>query len=257
MTIYDCFTFFDELDVLDIRLHELAPVVDKFVLVESTKTFRNASKRLYYKENKHKFTEFVDRIIHVIVEDTPLTPNPWEVEYFQRNAIVRGLVQCQPNDIILLSDVDEIPRATTVALNDWHSALNNQDCYWFNQIVSYYYLNCVANISWNGTRVVRYEMLGSPQAWRDKAGLGLNMAGWHMSYLGTPERISRKIAAFAHSEYDTPEFNNVEHLAECLEKGRDLFNRADIEFQIKPVTECDLPQYVLQNLGKFKHLVKG
>jgi len=256
MAVYDCFLFFDELDVLDIRLHELASVVDKFVLVESTKTFRNKNKSLYYAENRERFEEFEDQIIHVIVTDTPRSAASWEVEYFQRNAMVRGLTQCKPDDIILMSDVDEIPRASTIFLNDWVSAFTFQKCYWFAQTVSYYYLNYISNILWNGSRVVQYKNIGTPQAWRDQSGKGLDLAGWHMSYLGSVERISKKISAFAHSEYDVPEFNNVEHLAKCLEKGVDLFNRDHIVFNIKPAKECDLPQYVHNNIDKFKHLIK-
>jgi len=254
--LYDCFTFFDELDVLDIRLHELASVVDKFVLVESTKTFRNKSKPLYYAENRQRFIDFADKIIHVVVGDTSANAGSWEVETFQRNAIMRGLTQCHPNDFVLLSDVDEIPRGSTVASNNWAGAFTLANCFWFNQIVSYYYLNCVSNILWNGTRLVQYKSIDSPQAWRDRAGPGIALAGWHMSYLGTPERISNKIAAFAHTEYDTPQYNNADHLTKCIEQGVDLFNRPDIAFEIKPALECNLPEYVQKNLDKFKHLVK-
>ena len=69
--VYDCFQFFNELDILKIRLHVLNPVVDRFVISEATETFSGLKKPLYYEENKELFAEFADKIIHVVVEDTP------------------------------------------------------------------------------------------------------------------------------------------------------------------------------------------
>ena len=69
--VYDCFQFFNELDILKIRLNVLSPVVDRFVISEATETFSVLKKPLYYEENKEMFAEFADKIIHVVVEDTP------------------------------------------------------------------------------------------------------------------------------------------------------------------------------------------
>jgi beta-1,4-mannosyl-glycoprotein beta-1,4-N-acetylglucosaminyltransferase len=90
MQIIDCFTFFNELKMLELRLTELNDVVDYFVLVESTKTFSNNDKQLFYKENKHLFEKFNDKIIHIIVDEFPEGDN-WSREVYQRNAIQRGL----------------------------------------------------------------------------------------------------------------------------------------------------------------------
>ncbi len=69
--VYDCFQFFNELDILKIRLNVLAPIVDRFVISEATETFSGLKKPLYYEENKYLFAEFADKIIHVVVDDTP------------------------------------------------------------------------------------------------------------------------------------------------------------------------------------------
>jgi hypothetical protein len=114
--IYDCFTFFNELELLELRLHELSGVVDKFVLVEATRTHSNQPKALVYQENRARFQEFHDKIIHVVVDDMPNAKNAWALENFQRECIARGLVSCRPDDLVLVSDLDEIPRATTVTL---------------------------------------------------------------------------------------------------------------------------------------------
>lgn len=112
--LYDCFTFFNELEILEIRLHELDRVVDRFVLVEATRTHSGEPKPLYYDENKRYFSRWKTKIIPIIVDDMPESDNPWTRERYQRDAIGRGLHQCSPDDTILISDVDEIPAAQRV-----------------------------------------------------------------------------------------------------------------------------------------------
>ena len=107
---YDCFMFNHELDLLEIRLNEMNDYVDHFVLVECTQTHRAGTKPLYYDINKARFNKFKDKIIHVIVKDH-LPPNDlWAIEHYQRNQILRGLKGCSPNDIVMVSDLDEIIR---------------------------------------------------------------------------------------------------------------------------------------------------
>ena len=98
--IVDAFLFYNELDLLTYRLRIMDKVADYFVIVESTHTFAGKEKRLYYKENAHLYEAYHDKIIHVVVDDMPYKyPNihslsqPWENEYFQRNAISRGINQ--------------------------------------------------------------------------------------------------------------------------------------------------------------------
>ena len=112
--IVDCFTFYNELDILKKRLKYLSPVVDKFVLVESTKTFRGNSKELFYEQNKKDFDEWKDKIIHVIVEDNPDDKNPWVRESYQRNCITRGLTEISVEDLVMISDVDEVPKVELI-----------------------------------------------------------------------------------------------------------------------------------------------
>jgi len=109
--IYDCFTFANELDVLDIRLHELDALVDTFVLVEAPRTFRGEEKPLQFDLNRERYARFASRIVHIVVSDIPLPVNGdrWIPQIYQRRAIVRGLPQCAPDDIVMVSDVDEIP----------------------------------------------------------------------------------------------------------------------------------------------------
>lgn len=110
--VYDCFIFYNELELLDIRFHELDDVVDHFVLVESSTTFRGQPKPYIYEENKERFAKFADKIIHVKIEGHG--KDAWIRENLQRDAILQGLTQCDKKDIILISDVDEIIPAQIV-----------------------------------------------------------------------------------------------------------------------------------------------
>lgn len=117
MKIYDCFTFFNELDILEIRLNELYNSVDYFVLVESKLSFSNTPKSLFFEDNKHRFTQFLDKIIHIVIdkfEDNTDSPrldglhHNWTREEENRRMIFKGLAQANDEDIICVSDVDEI-----------------------------------------------------------------------------------------------------------------------------------------------------
>lgn len=213
--IYDCFIFFNELELLDVRLHELYDEVDYFVLVESVETFRGKSKPLYYDTNKAHFEKFSDKIIHVIVKDRIQITNPWIREEFQRNQIMQGLVDCDKNDIIMISDVDEIIRSNAISpiikavkkenglpvvcqqtpyrffLNTWESALN-----------------------WAGTCALTYHELKktSPHMLRLNRNNGgpifyypvISNSGWHFISLGGLERYILKTESISHSEFDLP-----------------------------------------------------
>ena len=142
--IYDCFTFFNELDLLEIRLHTLDKVVDKFVLVEATKTHQDKPKPLHFLNNQSRYQQFKHKIIHVVVDDYPSyfsklrKPTSWDLEKHQRNQIQRGLVNCSPDDVVIVSDLDEIPNpAKITAFKD------REGVQVFRQLNFYYYLNCV------------------------------------------------------------------------------------------------------------------
>lgn len=218
--IYDCFLFYNEIEILTIRLDELYDHVDKFVLIEFDETFRGDPKPLYYQENKHLFEKFADKIIHVIVEghfEPQSTVPVWaatERENYQRNQIARGLKDCADKDIILISDVDEILRVTTIK-----EIKNNIDLVPANQ---FKYIVCMLNYygyyfnrfndkqtPWFGCLAVHYEDLKkySPTHFRRNRNraFAIKNAGWHLSYMGGHERVLSKLSAFADFYLDTPE----------------------------------------------------
>lgn len=221
MRVFDCFPFFNELELLEIRLHELAPVVDHFIIAESTKTFTGRQKSLVFAENQNRFTRFADKIIHIVVDSDEVGRDPWERQYHQRNALVQGLAHSEPDDIVLLSDVDEIPAASIVGMLRG-SPPGHRDVYCLELRMFYYFLNAEHPDTWmrSGPRAVRRSLLSDMQNLRNvRAPLdggprdvvrGLRAswdmrrmvrrhlirdAGWHFSYVGGVSSVAEKVAS--------------------------------------------------------------
>jgi beta-1,4-mannosyl-glycoprotein beta-1,4-N-acetylglucosaminyltransferase len=276
--IYDCFTFFNELDLLEIRLNELNDVVDKFVVVECTKTHSYKDKPLYYNENKDRYTKFHDKIIHVIVDDAPditkgiKNPDRWIVEKFQRNCIERGLAECKDDDIVLVSDVDEIPRPVDIpraaAILDHYP--DRLKMITFRQRMFYYFLNglCVHDNGsneahrWDGTIGCYYKDFPGADQLRlsrqsEKSGV-INDSGWHFSYLGGIDKITKKLESFAHSEFDNAINRDKERIKDVVDKGLDIFSRPNkpgVKYLIIQDNEY-WPRHIRENIEKFSHLIK-
>lgn len=109
MAIYDCFTFYNEIELLEWRLHMLADVVDCFVIVEANRTFQNREKPFNLEKYRDRLSPYWDKIRYLkIAEGLPYTDD-WSIEIYQRNYIAKGLRECQPDDVIIIGDVDEFP----------------------------------------------------------------------------------------------------------------------------------------------------
>jgi beta-1,4-mannosyl-glycoprotein beta-1,4-N-acetylglucosaminyltransferase len=153
--LYDCFTFLNELDLLEIRLNILNEVVDKFVIVEATRTFSNQLKPLFFADNKERFRRFSDKIIHVVVDTYPPIESAWTIEQYQRNCIANALTACHDDDVILISDLDEIPRPEKI-----REYRDTQGIKVFEQSMFYYFLNYlnVTDPIWpQGTKMLSYH----------------------------------------------------------------------------------------------------
>lgn len=252
--IYDCFNFFNEFELLDIRLNELDAIVDKFIIVESTVTFTNKKKPLYFLENKNRYKKFLHKIIHVVIEDSPNVTNPWIIEAHQLGAVTRGLPKCKPNDIILVSCVDEIPRPESVI--EWKNKPGRHKV--FMQEMSYYYLNNVSKNRglWPGTMMFFYKDLKHfPSVYVARfmpVDLEIPNGGWHMSYIGGIKKIQLKLASFSHQEYNNDKYNTPEKIKRAMLEGKDPFG---FGWKFKPVDINSLPKYVIRNQVKFKEIL--
>jgi len=197
--VIDTFLFGWELDMLEFRLAEMSGFVDWFVLVESPVTFQGVRKSLVFEENKNRFRKYWKQILYVKA-DMPETDNPWERERASREAIIKPLECFSDNDIILHGDVDEIvPLSIGENLERFVGdgvSVFDQDFY--SMAVDWRYPD-----SWQGTVVARAGLVRkiSMTDFRNCRVYAPRIrGGWHFSWLGGPEMIRKKAAAFSHTE---------------------------------------------------------
>lgn len=272
--IYDCFTFFNELDLLEIRLNVLNEVVDKFVLIEATKTHSNYDKPLYFKQNKERFKKFEHKIIHVVVDEYPEFETAWTNENHQRNRIAKSLKDCQDDDTIIISDLDEIPNPDKIL-----EYKDTQGIKAFKQNFFYCYLNNLSNEYWIYSKMLSYKDFKNilddyseySESLMEKINQGttatkirqylgdkniiIENGGWHFSYLADLEKISYKMKSFAHQKFNSKEYTDIENIERRIKEGKDLFNRKGYKFQKIKITEKDFPQYIVDNQEKFKKYI--
>lgn len=248
--IYDCFSFFNELDLLEIRLETLDKVVDKFVLAESNYTHTGKPKPLYYKINKARFAKFNDKIIHVISPD-PDDPERaksdveygWVCENRQRNATIRAIEkELRDDDILIVSDLDEIPNPSAVL-----KAIKRGRPVRLQQKLYCYYLNyrCCTTPFWNvGSVVLSHKDFCHPLTYRDLCGgLAFNSSendaptatkvralrgiplmhngGWHFSYMGGLEKVLTKIKSIVDGR--GARFTDEAGIRERIKTGNDIY----------------------------------
>jgi beta-1,4-mannosyl-glycoprotein beta-1,4-N-acetylglucosaminyltransferase len=261
--IYDCFPFFNELDVLEIRLNELDGIVDEFILCESTLTFSGKPKPLYFDENKSRFDKFLHKITHII-QDNPDTGTDynanWVREESQRDIILDTLkTKCQRLDVIISSDLDEIPRASTV--RDYTLFHLKDGIMTLQQNLAYYFLNNFTDhYEWKEGRIFPFYETEKYSLSTLRRGpthhdiiKSMDNAGWHFSFLGNVEHIRQKIESFAHTEYDTESIKSEDNIRLAKENGNDIFPRAGAKFIAIPIDKT-FPKFVLNNIDKYKQL---
>ena len=255
--IYDCFTFYNELDMLNFRFDYLYDVVDYFVLVEANYSHKGNRKKLFYGDNKELFKKYEKKIIHIIVDDMPNTENAWDNEKFQRKCINRGLMKTKikNDDIIIISDVDEIPDRNTI-LNtktlDDEVFILRQNMYYYNIFTKQY-------LSWTAAKICNYKvfcdynsdasrirLLENYRFGEGKKLKKINNGGWHFSYFGTPQMIKDKINTIVEGEplwkkmYNKPISTDI--ISIKIKEGKDLYGRRIRFNQINPENNNYLPE---------------
>lgn len=281
--IYDCFNFFNELDILDIRLNILYDYVDYFVIVESSVKHNGEQKTFYFEENKERYSKFLDKILYYKVYDTPtnfqnLNQNDDETvkliydyinnqnnrfnrisqpdygrDFYQKECVRRPLVNCQDDDIILISDADEIPNPELL------KNINNLDLennvYSLNQFTYYYYINCLKQKDWYGTKMGLYKNV-KKYSFNEIRGdqnltTTLDNGGWHFSFMGGEEMVKNKLLSY--SARDMVNKYVIDSVETNINNGIDPFFRSRLE-----MVEIDdtYPTYILDNIDLYKHLIK-
>jgi hypothetical protein len=264
MKVYDCFTFFNELDLLEIRFEELYSVVDYFVIAEANMSHSGKPKEYILEANWDRFAKFADKIRYLKIDDFPVTDNSWVREKFQRKALVRGLTDMENDDLIIISDLDEIPRAEIIDLIKEDE--NKYERYVLRVPLFRYKFNF---LKWyqpviNPQMIVtRAHAFIDPEQERDYTHewlprapdyVNIDHAGWHFSYLGDNNNAIIKIQNFAHTEQNIPEIVDVFSIDRMI-RNKCGPNPSDTErFEYVQMDDY-FPQFVLGNLDRYKDLI--
>ncbi len=284
--------FFDEEQILDLRLNVLNQIVDFFVIVESIYNHRGEKRELLFKKNN--FSKFKDKIIYLVHKEIPeqvetinqnddddeknrkYIMNAVYRENSQRNYISEGIKEAKENDIILISDVDEIPKLENINIHE----ITNKIIMFRQNMFHYKYNLVLPNYKWIGTKAVRKKNLISPQWLRNtksriyptyridtffskKKYSDIKMiddGGWHFSNIKTPEMLNHKFKSYLHHiEYDKARIdeNDIKKLINnkqaiynlSIDKRKSkIGNGTTLEnFDIKK-----LPIYMQKNINKYK-----
>ena len=293
MNIYDCFMYFDEDLLLDIRLNTLNNYVSKFVIAEAKYTHNGSEKKLNF--NINNFKKFRNKIKYIVVENQPpnilkidesdtvekrgekLILNGYSRDNFQRNRLADGLEVALDNDIIIVSDLDEIPNLINVNFNKIENKIIQ-----FKQKMFYYKLNLFyPSLKWFGSKACKKKNLISPQWLRNikskkyskfRIDLVFNKkkysdifyvedGGWHFTCIRTPDDLNYKLLNFAH-HYDFEESGlKKEDLKKMILEKRVMYdhslsqestNKWSGKNKLEKVSVNDLPEYIRLNDNKFK-----
>ena len=255
----------------------LAPYVDRFVLEEASVTFSGEKKEMLFSKNREMFREFEDKIIYIAVENSPMSGvTTHERDKFQKNQLIRGMAGCKPDDIVIFSDVDEIPNPET--LQEILKDFDPSKIYHLAQRMFYCFLNMeevsgnllsitgefpqVTRRQWLGTKICSFGNLPregivylrevSPE---DPRSVRVADGGWHFGYMGgerdVAKRIGVKVQAAAHQEY-----NKSRYLNEAVDRllcGEDIFGR-NARFVQVPIDET-YPKYLREHQEEYAFLI--
>jgi len=262
--------YFDEDLVLDLRLNVLNNYVDKFIIAESTKDHTGKDKKLNF--NINNFSKFKDKINYIIVDDLPVNikffKKNWPVHHLrdqhQRNALSRGLVNCMEEDLVMISDIDEIPNPEKI--KEFKNE-NKYGCFLQRNFQTKINLLNITDKYWMGTKIIQKKYLKSPQWLRNikttkpafwkfykpRQPQLIYEGGWHFSFLKEPKEISKKIQSYSHSEYNKTNFTDVKKIEERIRNKIDIFDR-NIKYKTIDLDET-FPKYILDNLNKYERWI--
>ena len=291
MKIYDCFMFFDEELLLDLRLNILDKYVDKFIVTEATYMHSGKSKKLNFDINK--FSKFKEKIIYNVIDKQPsnlvsinkeddketkgkkLINNSNKREHYQREMALKSLDEADPNDLILINDVDEIPNLKNVDFMKVNKKLiifkQKMFCYKFNLLYE--------GICWHGSRACKKKDFISPQWLRDVKHKKYPMwrldtffskikyssihhvenGGWHFTNIKTPEDIEKKYLNFLHHqdfEYSKLKLEDVRRIVKNKKILYDYnVDQRDYKWgSSKSLTKIplyEMPEYINKNKEKY------
>lgn len=294
MKIFDCFMYCDEKMLLDIRLNTLDPYVDKFVIVESNFYHNGKDKNFMFDINDYQ--NYKEKIIYIKVSDRPLEIKNYNhndiesvdifnsllLDNFQRNKILLGLANANQEDIVIISDIDEIPNLANVDFK-----LISQKFIFFKQDFFYYKFNLKhPNLKWFGSKATKLKNLKMPQFLRNlknkvypwwrldilfskKKSFNIKIiedGGWHFTNIKTANDIYKKMNYFAHhTEFeesgitakDINQFIKEEILYYDHKLDQSNQSKWNARISLERTNINKLPDYIQKNYDKFKFWIKN
>jgi beta-1,4-mannosyl-glycoprotein beta-1,4-N-acetylglucosaminyltransferase len=292
MKIYDCFTYFDEKMLLDFRLNYLSNYVDKFVISEANYTHSGNPKKLNF--NINDYPKFKDKIIYIPVIKKPnglykvnskknneetnskLILNGYLRENFQRDQLAKGLKNSEPNDLIIISDLDEIPNLEKINLKNIKKKI-----IFFKQKFLFYKFNLFyKNRTWYGSRACKKKFLLSPQWLRNlkskkysifrpdiffsikkySSVFFIENGGWHFTNLKTAKEIYYKFSNYLHHREFEHSNLSIKDINKMMKKNISIYNhevdksqsKFDGKVKLFKLRKKYLPNFLLNNIGLYK-----
>ena len=285
--------FFDEEMLLDLRLNIMDKYVDKFVITEATYMHSGKSKKLFFDINK--FSKFKDKIIYIVVNKQPTdlleinendsddeklskkTDNAKKREVLQINKTQNGFINADPDDIIIISDLDEIPNLKEI---DFKKI--KQKLIFFKQKMFYYKLNLFyKSLNWYGTKACRKKNLITPEYLRSSKNKKYSLwrfdvlfskfkynsihfvknGGWHFSNIRKPEDLEKKMQNFLHHVDYEQSGLKLNDLKKFMKEKKVMYdhsmdkkgNKWGEGKKLQTTRIEEMPEYILKNIEKYKY----
>ena len=267
MKLIDCFMYFDENLILDIRFNTLKDHVNEFVIVEAKKSHSGNEKKINFKiENFPKFKDKIKYFLIDLPSKVESNKKGWHKSHIrdqlQRNALKKGYENSSDNDLIMISDIDEIPNPNKI--KEFNFVKNKYAC--FIQKNFHLKLNLLNKTkqNWAGTKICVKKYLKSPQwlrnlktknrpfwkIYKSKTPQLILDGGWHFNDLKDVDGLRAKIMSSAHQEENIPEISDLKKISSRLSNLKDIRGR---NYEYKKVNiDNSYPKYIINNFNKFK-----
>lgn len=230
--LIDTFMFYNELDILELRLSVLDEYVDRFVLVEAEVNHVGGSKELFFQNNRDRFAKWLPKIQHIIVtkDEAPTGENPWSREKYQREQIMKGLQDVPDDALIMISDVDEIPDMSRVPFENMKTLVLSIHMYMFQYSLDHMFVN----EPWVGTVLTTVDIVKkwSVNYFRDHRWKFpvIQFAGWHLSSFGDEKMVLNKMKTFAHAldDNDHKHLQTEENIKTWIQEGKFIDGKTEL-----------------------------
>ena len=277
--IYDCFCYFNEDMLLELRLETLWNYVDYFVISEATYTHAGKERETHF--DMQRFAKYQSKIRYLKLDQRPPGPNDfWKNENFIRNHLAQGLYDAQAEDWVIISDLDEIPNPRVIQEYNPKYLRGDFDQRYYSYFLNNYWLGDVdangviipkTNI-WRGSKITTYRHFvdffqSNPTSVRSYKSSGLlrsikrewfkkvnvqliENGGWHFTWIFKMPDIVKKIESTAHQEFNRSEFKDPQYIEDMIKSGRD-FHKPKSRYQVQPLDQ-QFPRFLLENPEKFR-----